>query len=89
MSPLKQRLISLIARHMEVTEAEVDSEQSLSAIGVDSLEMVEIVILVEDELGITLPDNLLNKIDSLTDLVAVVDSALASPDLVAHVDAAA
>ena len=89
MSPLKQRLISLIARHMEVTEAEVDSKQSLSAIGVDSLEMVEIVILVEDELGVTLPDNLLSKIDSLADLVAVVESAFASPDLVAHVDTAA
>lgn len=80
MSDLKQRLVSLIATHMEVTESQVDSDQSLSSIGVDSLEMVEIVILVEDELSITLPDNLLNKIDSISDLVRVVESVLSMPE---------
>ena len=72
MESIKSKLIFLIAQRMELEEAHINTEQSLRLIGVDSLEMVEIVIMVEEEFSILILDETLKKIDSVSDLAEAV-----------------
>ncbi len=51
---------------------ELDPTQKISAMGVDSVALLEIVGFLEEKLNIQLPDEKLARIDTLNDLTALV-----------------
>lgn len=75
MDTLSRQIIALIAQHMDIDEAQIDPSQSLIEVGVASLEMIEIVMLIEDRLAVVIPDDLLGGIESVADFVEVVKLA--------------
>lgn len=75
MNTLSRQLIALIAQHMGMDESQIDPSQKLVEVGVASLEMIEIVMLVEDNLSIVIPDDLLGKIESVADFIEVATIA--------------
>jgi acyl carrier protein len=75
MNTLSQQLIALIAQHMGMDEAQIDPSQKLIEVGVASLEMIEIVMLVEDKLSIVIPDDMLGQIESVADFIEAANVA--------------
>jgi acyl carrier protein len=77
MDTIRNKLIALIAAQLAVPEDQINPHGSLRDIGVDSLEMIDFVTKIEDEFSIRIPDDALEKIDSIADLAVEVEKALA------------
>lgn len=55
--------------HTELTDEMIDSGVQFKEIGVDSLDAIELIVSVEDELNIELDDKRLDDIDNIKSLV--------------------
>lgn len=66
-------LYEVVAKELNTTEDAVREATSLEGLGVDSLEMIEIVMAVEDRLGITINDRELREVASMPELLALIE----------------
>ena len=66
MSDIEARVKKIIAEQLGVPEADVTSEKSFVAdLGADSLDTVELVMALEDEFGMEIPDEVAEKITTV------------------------
>ena len=69
-----ERVIKVLAEHLEMDESEITEETTFEDLGVDSLDSVEIMMEMEDEFGIEIKPAEAGK--SVKDLVAYIDAKL-------------
>ena len=67
-----EKVISLLAQHLEMDESEISEATTFADLGVDSLDTVEIMMEMEDEFGIEIKPNEVGK--SVKELVAYIDA---------------
>jgi len=73
------RVKKIIVEQLGVEENEVTMEASITEdLGADSLDQVELVMAFETEFGIDIPDEEAEKIKTVGDAVAKIDSSSAS-----------
>ena len=68
----KTDIFKIISEQSIVPQNEIDVDDSLASIGIDSLKMVELVVALEDGLGITFDDSDLDH-SQLSTVGAVID----------------
>lgn len=51
-----EKIIKIVADHLGVDEGEITAESKFSSLDVDSLDMVEIVMQLEEEFNVSLED---------------------------------
>jgi len=74
MSDIEARVKKIIAEQLGVPEADVTNEKAFVAdLGADSLDTVELVMALEDEFGIEIPDEDAEKIQSVRDAYNYID----------------
>ena len=68
-----EKLVSYAANQLELDAAEITPESSFESLGIDSLDIVEMIMDLESELGIEL-DLEEQKIATFGELAAFIDS---------------
>ncbi|MGM0431246.1 MAG: acyl carrier protein [Spirochaetota bacterium] len=70
MDDLFAKMKSLIAEKLEIEEDKITLESSFRKdLGADSLDTYELVYAIEEELGITIPDEKANEFETVKDAV--------------------
>jgi acyl carrier protein len=76
MSDIAERVIQIVIEHMGVYPDQVTLEASfLDDLGGDSLDVVELVMALEDEFSITIPDADVEKISTVQDAIRYVEAS--------------
>ncbi len=72
-----EQLKKIISEQLEVDASIVTENASISGdLGADSLDLVDLAMSVEDEFDIELPDEALEKIKTVGDLVAFIEDRI-------------
>ncbi len=69
-----EKIAKYLAEQVEMDVAEITADTTFESLGIDSLDTVEMVMDLEDELGVEL--ELEQKISTVGELVAFVESKL-------------
>ncbi len=66
---MEEKLFTLIARQLGIYEAEISlSSNFMDDLGADSLDTVELVMLLEDEFDIEIPDDVATELYTVGDV---------------------
>jgi acyl carrier protein len=75
MSDIAERVKKIVVEHLGVDEAKVTENASfVDDLGADSLDTVELVMAFEEEFGCEIPDDAAEKITTVKDAIAFIDS---------------
>ena len=70
-----EKVRDIIAKQLSVKPEEVKAESNIAEdLGADSLDLVEILMSLEDEFGISIPDEAIPQIKTIKDVVEFIDS---------------
>ncbi len=69
---MKEKLVQILADYKGVDVSEINTEASFSELGLDSLDVAELVMTIEDELGVTL--EMSAEYNTVEKLLAYIDS---------------
>lgn len=77
MSEIKEKITNIIVNKLNVEPSIVtDDAEFINALGADSLDIVELIMDIEHEFNINIPDNMTEKIVTVGNAVKVVESML-------------
>lgn len=77
MSEIKEKITNIIVNKLNVEPSIVtDDAEFINTLGADSLDIVELIMDIEHEFNINIPDNMTEKIVTVGDAVKVVESML-------------
>ncbi|GAB6091005.1 acyl carrier protein [Spirochaeta dissipatitropha] len=75
MDEIFEKVKKLIADKLEVEESKITPESSFRQdLGADSLDTYELVYAIEEELGITIPDEKANELETVKDALDFIKS---------------
>ena len=70
----KEKVREIIAKQLSVKQETVKEESNIAEeLGADSLDLVEILMALEDEFGISIPDEAIPQIKTIKDVVAFIE----------------
>ena len=68
------KIKEVLADHLDMDTAGITNETTFDDLGIDSLETVEIMMELEDEFGIEIPDEAIEEIKTVGDLVSYIEN---------------
>ena len=72
---IKEKIIDLLADKLSFEKSEIDENQNfVEDLGADSLDMVELVMAMEQEFDIEIPDDVAEKVVTVKDAVEYIQS---------------
>ncbi len=78
MDDLFEKMKKLIADRLEIDESKITPDSSFRQdLGADSLDTYELVYAIEEELGITIPDEKANEFNTVRDAMEFIKTELA------------
>ena len=70
---MKETIVNIIAEYKGVDVSEIDTGKKFSDLGLDSLDMAELSMTIEDQCGVTI--DLTPEIDCIDKLVEYIEAA--------------
>lgn len=72
-----EKIREILARLLDVEESRIDHDTLIvEDLGADSLDVVELMMAMEDEFNIVIPDERLQELKTIDDVAAFIDSLL-------------
>lgn len=69
------KIKEILAEQLDIEESSITPDSLLvEDLGADSLDAIDIVMSVEDEFGIEVPDEIIEKIESVSDIITFVEN---------------
>lgn len=69
-----EKLIEVICRYVDIDPAKLSAETNIrSELGLNSLELVNIAVAIEDEFEVEIPDREVMNIETLADAVRIIE----------------
>lgn len=70
-----EKIRTILSEQLSVEEDEITlSSNIIDDLGADSLDLVDMAMTVEDEFGIELPEEMLEKVQTVEDVINYIDS---------------
>jgi acyl carrier protein len=74
---MKKRIVQIIARQLGIEEADIGSQSSVvEDLGADSLDVVELIMALEEEFDLEIPDTEAEKILNVQNIFDYMENAL-------------
>lgn len=75
MDELFEKMKNLIAEKLEIDESKINMDSSFrNDLGADSLDTYELVYAIEEELGVSIPDEKANELETVRDAYEYIKS---------------
>jgi acyl carrier protein len=69
-----EKVAALVAEQLGIDKSKVKAESNIiEDLGADSLDVIEMLMTLEDEFGITIPDDKINQIKTVGQIVELID----------------
>lgn len=70
-----EKIRAILAEQLDIDEGSITEDSLLvEDLGADSLDAIDIVMSVENEFGIEVPDEIIEKIESVSDIISFVEN---------------
>lgn len=66
----------ILADQLEVNAEDIELNSNLTDLGADSLDAIDIVMTLEDQYGIEVPDEVIENMKTVEDIVTFVESKI-------------
>jgi acyl carrier protein len=77
MSEIEKKVIAIICEQLDVAEEDVVPEASfVDDLGADSLDQVELIMAMEEEFDVSIPDEDAEKIGTVKDAIEYIENAI-------------
>lgn len=73
MDPKRRRLLEVLSEHLDRPVAELERMDRFEALDIDSLGLIDMITFVETAYAVRLPNEALEQMHSLTDLLAALE----------------
>ena len=78
---LEQRISEIVMDQLGVSRDDIESESSfIDDLGADSLDIVELVMAIEEEFGLEIPDEDAERMQNISDAISYVEERTAGRD---------
>lgn len=71
---IREELIELVKENLDINEDEIDFEKEITAYDIDSIDMLDFIMAIEDKYDIEFSDDELDEIEKFSDLISLIES---------------
>ena len=71
---IRERLKELALENLDIDPDQIDLDSKISDLDIDSIDLVDFIMIIEDEFSIEFSDEELDEIESFADIVSLIES---------------
>lgn len=71
---IREQLSKIIVEEMDFDESQIDFDAKISDMDIDSIDLVDLIMAIEEEFEIEFADEELDEIETLSDIVSLIES---------------
>ena len=71
---IREQLLKLAEENLDIETTDLDFESKISDMDIDSIDLVDFIMVIEEEFDIEFTDEELDEIETLSDIVSLIES---------------
>lgn len=71
---IREELIELAKENLDINEDEIDFEKEITDYDIDSIDMLDFIMAIEDKYDIEFSDDELDEIEKFSDVISLIES---------------
>ncbi|MDU5086740.1 MAG: phosphopantetheine-binding protein [Anaerococcus vaginalis] len=71
---IREELIELVKENLDINEDEIDFEKEITEYDIDSIDMLDFIMAIEDKYYIEFSDDELDEIEKFSDVISLIES---------------
>ena len=71
---IREQLAKLAEENLDIDTSDLDFETKISDMDIDSIDLVDFIMVIEEEFDIEFSDEELDEIETLSDIVSLIES---------------
>lgn len=71
---IRDELIELVKENLDINEDEIDFEKEITEYDIDSIDMLDFIMAIEDKYDIEFSDDELDEIEKFSDVISLIES---------------